>query len=44
LLFAREEAPSEMRRKGVLTLDVPPRRAAEAVVGQYTQRKRRGML
>ena len=44
LLIAREEALSEMRRKGVLTLDVPPRRAAEAVVEQYTQLKRRGML
>lgn len=44
LLIAREEALSEMRRKGVLTLDVPPRRAAEAVVEQYTQLKRRGLL
>ncbi|MEP7325108.1 MAG: DUF58 domain-containing protein [Gemmatimonadota bacterium] len=44
LLIAREEALGEMRRKGVLTLDVPPRRAAEAVVEQYTQLKRRGLL
>jgi uncharacterized protein (DUF58 family) len=44
LLIARESALSEMRRKGVLTLDVPPRRAAEAVVEQYTQLKRRGIL
>jgi uncharacterized protein (DUF58 family) len=44
LLEAREEALAEMRRKGVLILDVPPRRAAEAVVEQYTQLKRRGLL
>ena len=44
LLSAREEALSEMRRKGVLVLDVPPNRAAEAVVEQYTQLKRRGLL
>jgi uncharacterized protein (DUF58 family) len=44
LLIAREEALGEMRRKGVLTLDVAPRRAAEAVVEQYTQLKRRGLL
>jgi uncharacterized protein (DUF58 family) len=44
LLGAREEALGEMRRKGVLILDVPPRRAAEAVVEQYTQLKRRGLL
>ena len=44
LLSAREEALSEMRRKGVLVIDVPPNRAAEAVVEQYTQLKRRGLL
>jgi uncharacterized protein (DUF58 family) len=44
LLSAREEALAEMRRKGVLILDVPPSRAAEAVVEQYTQLKRRGLL
>jgi uncharacterized protein (DUF58 family) len=44
LLGAREEALAEMRRKGVLILDVPPARAAEAVVEQYTQLKRRGLL
>ena len=44
LLGAREEALSEMRRKGVLILDVSPKRAAEAVVEQYTQLKRRGLL
>jgi uncharacterized protein (DUF58 family) len=44
LLSAREEALGEMRRKGVLILDVSPRRAAEAVVEQYAQLKRRGLL
>jgi uncharacterized protein (DUF58 family) len=44
LLSAREEALAEMRRKGVLVVDVPPRRAAEAVVDQYAQLKRRGLL
>ncbi|MEO8199679.1 MAG: DUF58 domain-containing protein, partial [Gemmatimonadota bacterium] len=44
LLTAREEALSDMRRKGVLVLDVLPRRAAEAVVEQYAQLKRRGLL
>ena len=44
LLSAREEALGEMRRKGVLILDVAPARAAEAVVEQYTQLKRRGLL
>ncbi|MEO8295459.1 MAG: DUF58 domain-containing protein [Gemmatimonadota bacterium] len=44
LLGAREEALAEMRRKGVLILDVLPRRAAEAVVEQYAQLKRRGLL
>lgn len=44
LLTAREEALAEMRRKGVLILDVSPKRAAEAVVEQYSQLKRRGLL
>jgi uncharacterized protein (DUF58 family) len=44
LLSAREEALSDMRRKGVLILDVAPTRAAEAVVEQYTQLKRKGLL
>ncbi|MGE0352056.1 MAG: DUF58 domain-containing protein [Gemmatimonadales bacterium] len=44
LLLAREEALAEMRRRGVITLDVPPRRAAAAVVEQYTRLKRRGVL
>jgi len=44
LLRAREEALSHMRRAGVLVLDVPPERAAEAVVNQYQELKRRGRL
>jgi uncharacterized protein (DUF58 family) len=44
LLSAREEALAEMRRRGVLILDVAPNRAAESVVEQYTQLKRRGLL
>ena len=44
LLRAREEALSHMRRAGVLVLDVPPVRAAEAVVDQYLELKRRGRL
>jgi len=44
LLRAREEALSHMRRTGVLVLDVPPERAAEAVVNQYLELKRRGRL
>ena len=44
LLRAREAALADMRRRGVLILDVPPNRAAEAVVEQYTQLKRRGLL
>jgi uncharacterized protein (DUF58 family) len=44
LLSAREEALADMRSKGVLVLDISPARAAEAVVQQYTQLKRRGML
>jgi uncharacterized protein (DUF58 family) len=44
LLLAREAALLDMRRRGVLVLDVPPGRAAEAVVDQYAQLKRRGVL
>ncbi len=44
LLRAREEALSHMRRAGVLVLDVPPARAAEAVVDTYVELKRRGRL
>jgi uncharacterized protein (DUF58 family) len=44
LLRSREEALSHMRRAGVLVLDVPPSRAAEAVVDKYQELKRRGRL
>jgi uncharacterized protein (DUF58 family) len=44
LLRSREEALSHMRRAGVLVLDVPPARAAEAVVDKYLELKRRGRL
>jgi uncharacterized protein (DUF58 family) len=44
LLQAREEALSDMRRRGVLILDVPPGGAAKAVVDQYNLLKRRGAL
>src|SRR5216110_2631697 len=44
LLRAREEALGRMRRAGVLVLDVPPERAAEAVVAKYVDLKRRGRL
>jgi uncharacterized protein (DUF58 family) len=44
LLRAREEALGHMRRAGVLVLDVPPERAAEAVVTKYLDLKRRGRL
>jgi uncharacterized protein (DUF58 family) len=44
LLRAREEALSHMRRAGVLVLDVPPDRAAEAVVDKYLELKRRGRI
>jgi uncharacterized protein (DUF58 family) len=44
LLFEREEALGEMRRRGVLVLDVPPESAARAVVEQYAQLKRRGVI
>lgn len=44
LLRAREEALAHMRRAGVLVLDVAPQRAAEAVVAQYLELKRRGRL
>src|SRR5439155_727189 len=41
---AREEALGHMRRAGVLVLDVPPERAAGAVVAKYLDLKRRGRL
>ena len=44
LLHAREEALGHMRRAGVLVLDVPPERAAQAVVAKYLDLKRRGRL
>lgn len=44
LLTARAEALGEMRARGVLVLDVPPAQAARAVVDQYDQLKRRGLL
>jgi uncharacterized protein (DUF58 family) len=44
LLRAREEALGHMRRAGVLVLDVPPQRAARAVVNQYLELKRRARL
>ena len=44
LLHAREEALAHMRRAGVVVVDVPPARAAQAVVAQYLELKRRGRL
>jgi uncharacterized protein (DUF58 family) len=44
LLHAREEALGHMRRAGVVVLDVPPERAARAVVQEYLELKRRGRL
>lgn len=44
LLRAREEALGHLRRAGVLVLDVPPARAAQAVVREYLELKRRGRL
>jgi uncharacterized protein (DUF58 family) len=44
LLRAREEALTHIRRAGVLVLDVPPQRAAQAVVASYLELKRRGRL
>jgi uncharacterized protein (DUF58 family) len=44
LLGARDQALGHMRRAGVLVLDVPPNRAAQAVVAKYLDLKRRGRL
>lgn len=44
LLRAREEALGHLRRAGVLVLDVPPARAAQSVVREYLELKRRGRL
>jgi uncharacterized protein (DUF58 family) len=44
LLHARDEALADMRRRGILVLDVLPAGAAEAVVERYEQLKRRGLI
>lgn len=44
LLQARDEALWDMRRQGVVVLDVPPEGAARAVVEGYHRLKRRGAL
>ncbi|HKW41248.1 MAG TPA: DUF58 domain-containing protein [Gemmatimonadales bacterium] len=44
LLGARDQALGHMRRAGVLVLDVPPDKAAQAVVAKYLDLKRRGRL
>ncbi|HET8622459.1 MAG TPA: DUF58 domain-containing protein, partial [Gemmatimonadales bacterium] len=44
LLHARNDALADMRRRGILVLDVAPAGAAEAVVDRYEQLKRRGLL
>ena len=44
LLRARDEALGHMRRGGIIVLDVPPAQAARAVLTQYVELKRRGVL
>ncbi|HEX9755910.1 MAG TPA: DUF58 domain-containing protein [Gemmatimonadales bacterium] len=44
LLLARAEALAEMRRQGVLVLDVAPGSAAREVVAQYERLKRTGRI
>jgi uncharacterized protein (DUF58 family) len=44
LLEAREAALAEMRRRGVMVLDVLPGSASKAVVERYHELKRRGMI
>jgi uncharacterized protein (DUF58 family) len=44
LLAARGGALAVMRRSGVIVLDTPPARAAQAAVGTYLELKRRGRL
>lgn len=44
LLTTRAAALAQMRSRGVLVVDVPPAQAARAVVEQYDQLKRRGLL
>ena len=44
MLHARGEALADMRRRGILVLDVAPAGAADAVVARYEQLKRRGLI
>jgi uncharacterized protein (DUF58 family) len=44
LLRARDEALGYMRRSGVMVIDVPPARAAQAVVQRYLELKRHGRM
>ena len=44
LLLARADALADMRRRGVLVLDVPPAGAARAVTDRYGRLKREGKL
>jgi uncharacterized protein (DUF58 family) len=44
LLRARDEALAHMRRAGVMVIDVPPARAAQAVVQRYLELKRHGRM
>lgn len=44
LLQARAAALAQLRSQGILVLDVPARSAADAVVRQYRQLKRRGAI
>ncbi|HEY2824354.1 MAG TPA: DUF58 domain-containing protein [Gemmatimonadales bacterium] len=44
LLSARDDALAQMRRAGVLVLDVAPNQASAAVVEKYVELKRRGRL
>jgi uncharacterized protein (DUF58 family) len=44
LLRARDEALGHMRRSGVMVVDVPPQRAAQAVVQRYLELKRHGRM
>jgi uncharacterized protein (DUF58 family) len=44
LLRARDEALGHMRRSGVMVIDVPPARAAQAVVQRYLELKRHGRM
>jgi uncharacterized protein (DUF58 family) len=44
LLRARDEALGHMRRSGVMVIDAPPARAAQAVVQGYLELKRHGRM